>query len=514
MRTNGNANGQALSAWLRMAVLSIASLALLTSCSLFRSEVEPPPRSDEPIAIPDSQSTFTSDIRIPLRPVRRALEAEVPQQLWSIDQSDVECVAPRRTSIIGIAIKSPAVRCDLSGQVTRGRMTLSGSGQDLIVTMPIDAAITASDIGGIIKQKTASAQAIVTARVRPTIHDDWRVSADITISYDWQQEPTVKLLGREVTFADRADARLQNVVTILERTLEREFAALNIKRRITPLWQRGFATLSLNRENPPVWLRLTPKRIGFDGYTASRRSLLLKVQVDALTEIVVGEKPAAPQAQPLPNMRAENAPTPEGQTSGASAPGLKLTVPVVAQYAQLQPVLKQALDERAKLPFDVPQIGARTVEIQSVTIYGTTDNRIAVGVEFKAWPPDQPDDFAIGTVWMSALPQNEPNSRVVEFADPTYQAETSRFTTNVLLEIAKTQDFSETISGALTQNFEGDYQKLLEKVEQALARQQLGSFTVQTKFDTISTGTVMAYGEGLFLPVSAQGDAQIQYAPR
>lgn len=492
------------------AVLALIPALLLTACSLFQSEVKPPPRSDEPIEASEGESVFAVDLDVGLNALRQALEAEVPRNLWLIDQPDVECLPSRRTKVIGIAIKSPTIRCDLTGRVTRGSMQLSGSGQDLIITMPIKASVTASDIGGVIRQKTGTAQATVTARVRPTIQEDWRVKGTVSIRYDWKQPPTVSLLGRQITFADQADERLKTVVRTLESTLEREISSLNMRSEIEPLWQRSFAVMSVNRENPPVWLRVTPKHIGFDGYTTSRKTLSLKVRLNARTEIFVGDEPSAHAPLPLPNLL----PPASAASSSEQPPGLNLAVPVVAQYSQLEPIVLRALQARAKQPFLVPAMGEQMVQFRSVTAYGTENNRLAVGIEFEAWAPDARDDPASGIVWLTVRPVNDPDSRVVRFAEPEYQAETTRFTTNVLLEIAKAQDFSEAIEGALTQNFEKDYRDLLGRVETALAQQQLGDFAVETRLDTVSTGAIKAYGEGLHLPASASGTAQIRYAPR
>lgn len=483
--------------------VALALSLVLSACS-FQPEVEPPPRSTEPIEVPDGQSTFAADIDISLASLRRSLERELPRQLWSIDQSGVECIPPQRTEVIGIALKSPPVRCDLKGTVTRGNLALSGRGRNLFVTMPIRAKVTASDIGGIIERKTATANANVTAAVRISVARDWSVGGSVDIRYDWTRPPTIKLLGREVTFANEADQRLKSVVAKLERALQAEISRLDLRGQIAPLWQRGFTVLSLNRENPPVWLRLAPQQLEYDGYSASRRSLAVRVKLAARTEIFVGDKPPMPDAVPLPAM-AQNL---------AATSGLALTLPVVAQYGELEPVVERALKKRAERPFPVPRLGDRMVEFKSVTAYGTSDNRIALGVEFEAWKPDERDDPASGTVWLTAKPSNQPNSRTVRFLSPEYQVETSRFSTNVMLEIAKTQDFSDAIEQALTQNFESDYNELIEKVEAALARQQLGDFTIATELDEVSTGTIVAYGEGLFLPVSADGTARLGYAPR
>lgn len=482
----------------------LIGLCLAVSACSFQSEVEPPPRSDNAIEIPDKASTLIADIDVDLSAMRRALERDVPTRLWSLSEKGAACVPSQRTEVIGITLKSPTIRCDLEGRVTRGAFTLSGRGRDLIVTMPLRARVTGSDIGGIIEQKTANARANVTARVRLSVAKDWAMRPDVSVRYSWTQPPTVKLLGQSITFADQADKRLGKVVAGIERTIEREIAKIDLKSRIAPVWKSGFAVHSLNRENPPVWLSVTPTALGLEGYSASRNTLSIRMRLDAKTQVIVGAKPEAPIATPLPQMadrRDEDA-------------RFTLTLPVIAQYSQLEPVIERALTRRAQRPFDVPVIGQRMIKLASVSAYGTDNNRIAVGVEFDAWEPGNEDDPATGTVWVTARPVNEAGSREVQFIEPEYSAQTSRFTTNVLLEIAKSRDFSAIIEEALTQNFERDFEELMGRVEEAVADQRAGDFTVSSSIETVSTGSLTAYGEGLYLPVTADGETKVRYAPR
>lgn len=481
----------------------LCALLALSACSIFEQKVEPPPRSDDPIEVPDGYSVLASDIEIDLSQIRLALERELPRQLWSIGRSGAECIPPQRTQVIGITLKSPPIKCDLNGNVTRGRIVLAGAGRDLIVTMPIQAELTASDIAGIVKSETATARANVAARISISINPNWSLKGRVDINYKWTQPPTVEVLGQKLTFANQADQRLAKIVGRMERTLEREISRLNLRSQIEPVWERGFTVLSLNEKNPPVWLRLTPKALEYDGYSASRNALQVAMRLNASTEIFVGDKPAPSEPIPLPDLLPEQLPQTE----------LALTIPVIAQYSELQPVIERALAKRAERPLAVPVLGERMIEPKSVVAYGTTGSRIAVGVEFEAWKPDDRDDNAVGTVWLTARPVNASNSRQVRFVEPEYQIESNRFSTEVLLEIAKTQDFSRTIEDALTQNFEKDFQGLLSDVDASIAQQSLGDFVLTTEIEEVSTGVLTAYGEGLFLPVQAEGKTQIRYAP-
>lgn len=490
---------------LKKTIAALLGAFALSSCALFEQEVEPPPRDDSKIELPEGHSTLSADIVVPLAPMRRALEREIPTRLYTISKRQAECIPSQRTEVIGIAIRSPTIRCDLTGQVNRGPLTLSGRGRDLIVTMPIRATVTGRDIGGIISQETGTASAAVTARVRLAVRKDWSMRGDVDISYSWRQPPTVEILGQKLTFADEADKKLRGVVTRLERAIEREIARLDLRGEIAPLWEQGFTVLSLNEKDPPVWLRLTPEALGYSGYSASPRALSVAMRFAARTEVFVGDRPAPPPAVALPEM---------AEPSVFEQEDLALILPVIAQYGELEAVIEKALRKRSERVFKVPAIGERMIEVLSVSAYGTTGNRIAVGVEFKAWKPGEEERPATGTVWLTAKPVNDPNSRTVHFLDPEYQVETSRLTTNALIEIAKTRDFSGAIEEALTQNFEEDYQQLLAKIDREVATQKLGDFAISTDIDKVSTGTLTAYGEGLLLPVSAGGETRIRYAPR
>ncbi len=484
--------------------MALAVTFLLAGCSLFETEVEPPPRATDPIEVPDGSSTVTANINIDLTDLRRALEREVPRRLWSLNQPGAECIASQRTEVIGIALKSPTIKCDLTGQVTRGSLTLSGEGRDLVVTMPIRATLAAKDIAGIIEQETANARARVSARVRLSVDDDWSTRGRVRIRYHWTEPPAVELLGQKLTFASEADGRLARVVRNLEQSLQAEIARLDLRSQLEPVWESGFTVLSLNRKNPPVWLRLTPSALRYKGYSASHDTLAVKMRLDATTQVFVGDRPEPSPATPLPTM----------SDDADGAEGVMLALPVIAQYSEIEPVVRRALEKRAERAIALPALGDRMFAPRSVTAYGTTGNRIALGVEFEAWKPGKRDDAASGTVWLTARPSNASNSRKVAFLEPDYLAETSRFSSNVLLEIAKTRDFSATIEDALTQNFESDYRELLQKVDRAIERQRIGDFEVVTQLDKVSTGSLKAYGEALVLPVSAQGTAQIRYAPR
>lgn len=483
----------------------LVGLALLTGCGDKQQAGQAPPRATDAVRLEPQSSTIAVPISADLGALDAALEREVPRMLWSIDKPDQVCAAPQKVKVLIVKIKTPTIKCRIVGQVTRGPLQLSGSGQNFVVTMPIQAVMRARDIGGIIKQETATARAQVRAIVRLDLARDWTPRGKVDISYDWTQEPSAEILGRRIVFTSKADAKLAGVVARLERSLSREIGKLDFRRELQQSWGEAFTALQLNRANPPVWMRITPQELQYGGYAVQGRRLVLNLGMKALTETHVGDRPADPPRRPLPPLR------PLQQNRGQ----LQFFIPVIADYAELEPVVLKALVKRSAQPFEVPGLGAVVTRFDRAVVYGTANNRIAVGVTFTARMADEPNaEPAKGTVWITGTPLNEANSQQVNFTDVTVSGVTNSTKTNLLLRLANAPGLSQTIAEALAQNFTKDYNQLLGKVSRAIDEKRTGDLLIRARIDNIRTGSLTAAGQGLYLPVWGTGTASIQVLHR
>src|SRR5690606_4796853 len=125
-----------------------------------------------------------------------------------------------------------------------------------------------------------------------------------------------------------------------------------------------------NRERPPVWMRVTPQRLGFGDYRVRGGMLEMMIAAEAVTETFVGDRPDAPGPTPLPP-----------PVQGIAERGLRFHIPVLADYAQLEPVVERALGKLAKKGITLPALGPVDAEFGKVTIYATEGGRIAVGIK-------------------------------------------------------------------------------------------------------------------------------------
>ncbi|RYD47744.1 MAG: DUF4403 family protein, partial [Sphingomonadales bacterium] len=339
----------------RYAILAIALAVLAAGVAaiLFWSRdttVEPPPRVNDPVEVPQQASLIAVPIETDVSALSQALERAIPRTLWAIDQHFDKCVAAKRVRLFKKDVKvTPDIGCNVIGTVSRAAIRLRGEGEDIIVDIPIRANISARNVGGVLKGETATGAAMAHARIRLTLREDWTPAATVRLAYDWTKPPGIDFLGQRITFTEKADEKLQPIVRDLERTLPREIAKLDVRAKVGDAWRQSFTSLQLNAENPPVWMRVTPQRLSYGGYSLSGGKLRLKLAMEAGTETFVGPRPQDPKPTPLPALARESKGT-----------QLRFFLPVIADYAQLEPVVLKVLVKRSRRPFDLPGIGPVT----------------------------------------------------------------------------------------------------------------------------------------------------------
>lgn len=482
------------------ALVVCALLALLVMASCRReAKITAPPHAQDRIPVDDVPSLITVPVRADLGSLVARLEREIPKTLWTVDKPDQVCVPSRKVDL-GIAkVKTPKLKCRIVGSVTRGPLRLDGNGRDLAIAMPLHAVLRGEDIGGILKRETATADAMAHARVTLDLKRDWSLTGKVDISYDWTNEPHVDFLGQRIDLTETAKEKLAPVISRLERTLPGELDALHTRSIIAQMWRSGFTTLELNERNPPVWMQVRPVQLQYGGYSVEGHSLLLKLGIKAITRTKVGTRPPEPSPTPLP---------PLAPLSGDLGE-LSFHIPVVADYRELEPVLMKALRKRSVRPFQVPGYGPVIARFRSARIYGTTGGRIAVGLDFTANDPHGTLADSKGRIWMTAVPVNAPNSRKVEFRQLAVSGDTDAVAGDLALALVNAPALSATLEDALGQNFQKDFDKLLGKVARAIDTRREGDLVIRAEVTATQTGRIRATGEGLYLPVRAQGTASI-----
>lgn len=488
-----------------MRAKALAALLLtgsLAACDR-QTAVEAPPRATDEAPSPSQKSLIAVPIDTNTASLKQALERAVPKTLWTINRHERACVKPQRVKVFGKKVKvTPPIACTIVGQVTRGPLRLRGEGAEIVVDVPLNARVSARDVGGVLKGETATGAAMAHARIRVELTPDWRTQGKARITYGWTKAPGIDFLGKRITFTDEADAKLKPVIAGVEREVTREIAKLDIRKQAADVWRQSFTSLELNRENPPVWMRVTPQRILYGGYRIDGQRMNLNLGLEAVTETFVSGRPADPAPTPLPRLVRE---TPK--------PHLDVRVPVIADYAQLQPVVDRALAKRSQRPFVLPKLGPMMVTFGKSTIYGAEGGRIAIGVDVDAKLEMRSGEPTHGRIWMSAIPANKPGSAEVHFTDIIINGDTDGVGGDLLILLGQSEGFAPLIADALTQNFTNDLNELQGKIRRAVDQRREGAFVIRTRVDSFETGEIKAYGNGLYLPVRLVGAASVDYRP-
>jgi hypothetical protein len=510
---------------MRVGIVMVMILAwlLLSGCSQEAGN-PPPPRIDMALDLPKPASTIIVPLTVDIGMIEARLNEATPKRLWGINQFEPKCVPAQRLTICakhvrkckGDACKNvpckvgfkrakvtPDVACRIVGQVTRGRIGISGRGDALYLSMPVNAVISARDVGGVIKKETATGSATVRATVRMSVNQAWAPIAKVDIDYAWREPPGIEFLGQRIKFASKADAKLKDVIAGLERDLSREISRVHTKALVNAAWNEGFTSILLNRENPPAWMRLTPKELGFGGYRIKGRQLEMTLAAHTITETFIGDRPADPAKTSLP---------PPAKIGGER--GLNFYIPVMADYAQLEPVIERALVKLADKGISLEGIGPVKVKFGKVTVYATDGGKLAVGIKANADVIRSPLEGTNGEIWLTATPYNEPNSQIVKVRDLKIAGHTDRETVNLLFSLFADEQVLAEISAALTQDFKKDYDKVIAAASKAIATRREGDFTLAAQITDVSHGLVTPTGPGLFLPVQVKGSANIKYTPR
>lgn len=491
---------------LHVLILLPAAIAV-AGCSLRQGGNEAPPRLEADAEIPVFESRVALPVTIPLATLERMVNEEVPRRLVTIDRDFDVCVKPARVKIgqRRIAV-TPTIRCRIVGHVDRGRIRLSphrGADGGVRLTMPVSATVAAKDIGRIIRQETGTAAADVQAVLNLRLDESWHPVARISIDYDWTEKPGIEILGRRFTFARRADPQLAKIIADLERSLPARLRTLNLEAQAGEVWKEGFTSISINRENPEVWLRLTPRRLSSGGFRVEGDRLVAPLALEAGTETFLGPRPPDPEPTPLP---------PLGRLQPGSY-GVRFAAPVVANFSELEPVLEAELRKLSGQTMDVPVAGRVEVNFGRPTIYTTEGGRLAIGLPMRVKAARQIFSTR-GTVWLTGLPVNEPNSRKVRVADLAIAGEADNLTGDLLLSVARSPRVIATVETALTHDFEDDFQKLMEKVNKVLVALPISDFVANARVEGVRNGVVQPIGQGLFMPVEAYGEAKLRYDPK
>ncbi len=477
----------------RLALPLILALSPLAACNDRGAVSNPAPeRMTAPLTLPVQPSTIRLPVSLPLDDLQALINRDVPIELHRIDEPQQTCVKTKSKLL-------PDISCRLVGSVTRGPIHLTGKGSDILLTMPVKTVVKAQNIGKIIKQETATGAINLTARIRLGLRPDWTPTAKILTDYDWTNRLGIDFLGQRITFASKVDPKLKVVLADLERTLPRHLAQLRLKEKVQPIWAKGFMSERVKSE-PLIWVRFTPEQVGFAGYHVEKRRLIVGFSAQARTETIFGDRPPNPPVTPLPRLM-----------GALPATGINMHVPVIVPYTVLENAASKAL---ATTDYRALKIQGGTVNalVHRVHIYGTPDNKVAVGIDM-ALRTLAGVISAEGTVWFVATPVLDIPGRTVSIRDLVLSGQTDNPLFNRLLSAVNATSMRQSIIDLIRYDFSEDFETGKRKADSWLEEQPFEGFVFHGDLTNMTLIGVRMAPEGFLIEADAKAQAAMRYDP-
>ncbi|MEM6857503.1 MAG: DUF4403 family protein [Pseudomonadota bacterium] len=471
-----------------LALLVIVFVGLVIWSSTQVTQYPVPPRVENELKLEAAQSVVVTRATAPIGTIRKRLETALPTTLVTLDKRVEECVPKQQVKALGIKLfKMPRLACNLVGEITRGPITLGGSGSVLRAKVPIEVRIEVQNLGDIIKRETVTAAADVTVLARLGVGPDWTINSQLDLSYKWTTEPGINFAGQRITLTGPADDALAKSLNAIERELEGEIRKVDLRSEIEKVWREGHDSVSINRKNPPVWMRITPRQVGAGSLSVSRTDIAVDVMLDAALELTVGDRPEPAEPGPL------------GSNIGvASAPGFNLSVPVLADYKQLEPVILKALRKVSAHEIIGNRSSGIEAKFKSVELYATKNGRLAVGIETQVVPTGSFSWASTsGTVWLTGQPVTTGGSEVLTIENLEVYGDMDRAAGDVLLGFLDRPVIRIRIQDALVTDFRKDYDEVVRKAEKGLKSIKVGTARLSFEVEELEHGAISVTGAGL-----------------
>ncbi|WP_157785550.1 DUF4403 family protein [Sinorhizobium fredii] len=496
-------------------VLSLtASAAIgLVACNPWSTSYDVPPKTEDAVHAKSKTSAIVIPISAKLVDLQERLNSEVPSVLYAVNENRDACVPAKWAKYcliprpFGGCIQeaktqiTPAIDCHLKGSVTRGKITLGGSGDMLSMNMPVKVEVTAKGRGEIGKniQETADGTATVAVTLKFDLDEDWQPSAAVTAKHTWDKTIGIDILGFRITFADKVDPKIEEALQSLQGKIPEMLAKLNLKEQAANAWSKGFDTFRVN-EKPDVWVRFSPEAIGYSGYSiVPDGDILVSVMAKGKTETFVGEKPQGGPTQPLPKLVRQ-----------LPNPGFEFYLPISVDYSILEDSVGKTLKLGQVQTFDVPDVGKIEATFQKVQVYQTKDNAIAIGLTAVADPPTGFLDTS-GTIWLTGKFDVDNEAKKLSVNKLDVYGETDNNTVDLLISLARFGPINEELRKGVSYNFSREYEKGMVEANKFLRRQVSDDFYFDGKLDNVTADGLSGGPTGVILGFSALGSGELRF---
>ncbi len=235
------------------------------------------------------------------------------------------------------------------------------------------------------------------------LNADWKLETYTNVeSYDWIQQPTLKM-GFDLPVTSIANFVLEKYKGQLGGMIDQQVRqAFDFKTNILNGWN-AIQTPSLLSPEYKAWLKVTPKTISMTPIYTKDNVLSTTITADAISEVLVGPKPAFRTNTPLPNYT-----TSYNYDQNDFVANVHTDMP----YTEADSLVKLQLVGKEFL-----QAGKK-IKIEDVHLFGQNDKLV---IETKL-----SGDFS-GNIFLTGIPKYDPLTRTIMLEEMDFELKTKNF---------------------------------------------------------------------------------------
>lgn len=456
----------------------------------------------------EAPSTVVLPVSLNLAAAQERLNEEVPQVLYSIDQK-IECVPAKwlKTKIPPVKTKiSPEINCQINGVAQRtGPITITGMGQQIIVSVPVQASVTGRGTGEIGKhiRETAEAAATLTVIATPSIDPDWNIGLTVDHSVQWTQKPTIVLFGLfPVTFTSLVDPEIQKAINKQKEKLPVLIGELKVRERVEKAWRELQKPMQIAK-SPELWLTFEPNGVGFSGLRTENNILTARVALSGITDVHLGPPPAL---QPVALLPLSPDVPPDGN--------FNLTIPINLPLSELQTL---ANGELKKL--EPVKVGGLHELTLSDAKFSERDGALAIELEVlldnkDGWL-DWLDVFnwfdVSGTVYLKARPVIDDERRVITLTDVDFDTSTTSLPVDSLIETLRLAQVRRVLEALVSYDYAKDIENMQSLANAQLNRRLNGDIALNGSLETVNARQPTVSSSRLTLPIALKGHLEASF---
>jgi len=461
-------------------------------------------------------SSITFLISVDLSVVEERVNKALPTRLETIHKEKELCVPTKRVkykypcfkgwkwySCDGWTKVSPDIYCDIDGYVDkRGDLTINGSGETLVVSLPVRASGSAKATG---VSETAKADATFFVSATPTLSENWELSVDLSSDFRWDKRPTLKILDLiTVTIGSMVEPKLREKMKEIENKIISAIDELDIRGRVNEVWLEVQKPIQLSL-TPEAWVTFRPLGVAYSGISVSNKRLETQITVSGDARVLIGPRPVV--GEPVALLPLQHAQFEDGH--------FNLAVPVMVKAEEIQRAINSQLENSLTIEIDEGDLqGSFTAsnfqvlisEAKGIRLIAEVgyDNRSAFlrTIDVFGW-----FDFE-GSMELEILPQIDGEKNLLLVEHLRISSETSSILADTLITVINLQVVRNIIAGIIRYDFSRELANTMEMAEKAMNFESKEGLRISGNLEAVGVDRLQFQDGAISFFTTASGTVQ------